>query len=150
MGLRRWSLPWPFSLPSAALGPIHLSEVRCGGYERTLGDCPSLEGSQNGCQHDNDAAVRCNIPNLGFQDQVSLGLAWDTAWSQWGAVHERQRVLWAPEPAWSQPGMPSPLGVSPGLAYFPSGPGSSLQRCQNISGTLQVHGLSHPTLSGPL
>ncbi|XP_066881000.1 lysyl oxidase homolog 4 isoform X2 [Kogia breviceps] len=55
-----------------ALGPIHLSEVRCGGYERTLSDCPSLEGSQNGCQHDNDAAVRCNIPNLGFQDQVRL------------------------------------------------------------------------------
>ncbi|XP_049553060.1 lysyl oxidase homolog 4 isoform X2 [Orcinus orca] len=55
-----------------ALGPIHLSEVRCGGYERTLSDCPSLEGSQSGCQHDNDAAVRCNIPNLGFQDQVRL------------------------------------------------------------------------------
>ncbi|OWK07605.1 LOXL4 [Cervus elaphus hippelaphus] len=52
-----------------ALGPIHLSEVRCRGYERTLSDCPSLEGSQNGCQHDNDAAVRCNIPNMGFQDQ---------------------------------------------------------------------------------
>uniref|UniRef100_A0AC11EGE8 Lysyl oxidase like 4 n=3 Tax=Ovis TaxID=9935 RepID=A0AC11EGE8_SHEEP len=55
-----------------ALGPIHLSEVRCRGYERTLGDCPSLEGSQNGCQHDNDAAVRCNVPNMGFRDQVRL------------------------------------------------------------------------------
>lgn len=54
------------------LGPIHLSEVRCRGYERTLSDCLALEGSQNGCQHANDAAVRCNIPNMGFQNQVRL------------------------------------------------------------------------------
>lgn len=57
--------------PAPGLGPIHLSEVRCRGYEQTLGDCPSLEGSQNGCQHENDAAVRCNVPNMGFQNQVS-------------------------------------------------------------------------------
>ena len=86
--LPRWSLTRPFSL-LVALGPIHLSEVRCRGYERTLSNCPSLEGSQNGCQHDNDAAVRCNIPNMGFQDQVSPGLgspeiAPDTAFSRWG------------------------------------------------------------------
>ncbi|KAK2098769.1 Lysyl oxidase 4 [Saguinus oedipus] len=54
------------------LGPIHLSEVRCRGYERTLSDCVALEGSQNGCQHENDAAVRCNVPNMGFQNQVRL------------------------------------------------------------------------------
>lgn len=60
---------------SSGLGPIHLSEVRCRGYERTLGDCLALEGSQNGCQHANDAAVRCNIPDMGFQNQVSLGLS---------------------------------------------------------------------------
>lgn len=88
--LPRWSLTRPFCpLCAVALGPIHLSEVRCRGYEQTLSDCPSLEGSQNGCQHDNDAAVRCNIPNMGFQDQVSPGLgspeiAPDTACSQWG------------------------------------------------------------------
>uniref|UniRef100_A0A671ETJ5 protein-lysine 6-oxidase n=1 Tax=Rhinolophus ferrumequinum TaxID=59479 RepID=A0A671ETJ5_RHIFE len=51
------------------LGSIHLSEVRCRGYERTLGECPALEGSQNGCRHENDAAVRCNVPNVGFQNQ---------------------------------------------------------------------------------
>lgn len=54
------------------LGPIHLSEVRCRGYEHTLSDCLALEGSQNGCQHDNDAAVRCNVPDMGFQSQVRL------------------------------------------------------------------------------
>lgn len=107
-GVAEMDLPWPLSLPSAALGPIHLSEVRCGGYERTLSDCPSLEGSQSGCQHDNDAAVRCNIPNLGFQDQVSPELAWDTAWSQWGAVHESLPgaslecpLLWESPLAWT-------------------------------------------------
>lgn len=59
----------------AGLGPIHLSEVRCRGYERALSDCLALEGSQNGCQHTNDAAVRCNIPDMGFQNQVGLGLS---------------------------------------------------------------------------
>lgn len=59
----------------AGLGPIHLSEVRCRGYERALSDCLALEGSQNGCQHANDAAVRCNIPDMGFQNQVGLGLS---------------------------------------------------------------------------
>ncbi|XP_021108835.1 lysyl oxidase homolog 4 isoform X4 [Heterocephalus glaber] len=54
------------------LGPIHLSEVRCRGYERTLSDCLALEGPQNGCHHKNDAAVRCNIPDMGFQNQVRL------------------------------------------------------------------------------
>lgn len=64
----------PSTLFLAGLGPIHLSEVRCRGYERTLGDCLALEGSQNGCQHANDAAVRCNIPDMGFQNKVGLGL----------------------------------------------------------------------------
>ncbi|XP_014388112.1 PREDICTED: lysyl oxidase homolog 4 [Myotis brandtii] len=54
------------------LGLIHMSEVRCKGSERTLSECPSLDGSPNGCQHENDAAVRCNVPNMGFQNQVRL------------------------------------------------------------------------------
>lgn len=66
--------------PSVGLGSIHLSEVRCRGYERTLGECPSLEGSQNGCRHENDAAVRCNVPNMGFRNQVSSGLGMASAW----------------------------------------------------------------------
>lgn len=69
--LQRWSLKQHLSLSPLGLGPIHLSEVRCRGYEQTLSDCPSLEGSQNGCQHENDAAVRCNVPDMGFQNQVS-------------------------------------------------------------------------------
>lgn len=81
-GVTETDLAQHLSLSPVGLGPIHLSEVRCRGYEQTLGDCPSLEGSQNGCQHENDAAVRCNVPNMGFQNQVSsdLGMA-----SGWGA-----------------------------------------------------------------
>ncbi|XP_023417387.1 lysyl oxidase homolog 4 isoform X2 [Cavia porcellus] len=54
------------------LGPIHLSEVHCRGYEQTFSDCLALERPQHGCQHENDAAVRCNIPDMGFQNQVRL------------------------------------------------------------------------------
>lgn len=68
----------------AGLGPIHLSEVRCRGYERTLSDCLALEGSQTGCQHANDAAVRCNIPDMGFQNQVGLSLSMSSG-RVWGA-----------------------------------------------------------------
>lgn len=80
MGLQRWGLTQHLSLSPVGLGPIHLSEVRCRGYERTLSDCPSLEGSQNGCQHENDAAVRCNVPNMGFQNQVSSDLGMTSGW----------------------------------------------------------------------
>ncbi|XP_072483010.1 lysyl oxidase homolog 4 isoform X2 [Notamacropus eugenii] len=54
------------------LGPIHLREVRCSGYERLLSDCPAHDAAQSGCQHENDAAVRCNIPNMDFQQQIRL------------------------------------------------------------------------------
>lgn len=80
VGLQRWGLAQHLSLSPVGLGPIHLSEVRCRGYERTLSDCPSLEGSQNGCQHENDAAVRCNVPNMGFQNQVSSDLGMTSGW----------------------------------------------------------------------
>uniref|UniRef100_A0A8D2LEC5 protein-lysine 6-oxidase n=1 Tax=Varanus komodoensis TaxID=61221 RepID=A0A8D2LEC5_VARKO len=44
------------------LGPIHLTRVRCRGYERSLAECSSQEATQTGCQHGADAAVRCNVP----------------------------------------------------------------------------------------
>lgn len=63
------------STSSPGLGPIHLSEVHCRGYEQTFSDCLALERPQHGCQHENDAAVRCNIPDMGFQNQVSSSLS---------------------------------------------------------------------------
>uniref|UniRef100_A0A670ZUW1 protein-lysine 6-oxidase n=1 Tax=Pseudonaja textilis TaxID=8673 RepID=A0A670ZUW1_PSETE len=44
------------------LGPIHLTRVRCKGHERSLLDCRSQRAAQTGCRHDNDVAVRCNVP----------------------------------------------------------------------------------------
>uniref|UniRef100_A0A8C9FRR5 protein-lysine 6-oxidase n=1 Tax=Pavo cristatus TaxID=9049 RepID=A0A8C9FRR5_PAVCR len=49
------------------LGPIHMSEVRCIGHERSLGECRFQDGEQSGCRHDDDAAVRCHVPHMDFQ-----------------------------------------------------------------------------------
>ncbi|XP_074856084.1 lysyl oxidase homolog 4 [Carettochelys insculpta] len=54
------------------LGPIHLTEVQCTGYERTLQQCRFREAAQSGCQHEADAAVRCNVPRMDYQSQVRL------------------------------------------------------------------------------
>ncbi|XP_065263909.1 lysyl oxidase homolog 4 [Emys orbicularis] len=54
------------------LGPIHMSEVQCTGYERSLQECSFQEAAQSGCRHEADAAVRCNVPHTDYQSQVRL------------------------------------------------------------------------------
>nr|XP_020667681.1 lysyl oxidase homolog 4 [Pogona vitticeps] len=54
------------------LGPIHLTRVRCRGYERSLAECSSQEAKQTGCRHEMDAAVRCNVPQTDAHKQVRL------------------------------------------------------------------------------
>ncbi|XP_042314905.1 lysyl oxidase homolog 4 [Sceloporus undulatus] len=54
------------------LGPIHLTSVRCRGYERSLAECSSHEARQTSCRHEADAAVRCNVPQTGVHKQVRL------------------------------------------------------------------------------
>ncbi|KFV74618.1 Lysyl oxidase 4, partial [Dryobates pubescens] len=54
------------------LGPIHLSEVRCTGHERSLGECRFRDAEQSRCQHEADVAVRCHMPHMDFQSQVRL------------------------------------------------------------------------------
>ncbi|NWI08856.1 LOXL4 oxidase, partial [Crypturellus soui] len=54
------------------LGPIHMSEVRCSGHERSLGECRFRDAEQSGCRHEHDAAVRCHVPHTDFQSQVRL------------------------------------------------------------------------------
>lgn len=51
------------------MGPIHLNEIDCTGFEKSLTDCKFNMESQ-GCNHEEDAAVRCNVPAMGFQNQV--------------------------------------------------------------------------------
>lgn len=48
-----------------------MSEVRCIGHERSLAECRFQDGEQSGCQHNDDAAVRCHVPHMDFQSQVS-------------------------------------------------------------------------------
>uniref|UniRef100_G1KBS9 Lysyl oxidase homolog 4 n=1 Tax=Anolis carolinensis TaxID=28377 RepID=G1KBS9_ANOCA len=55
-----------------SLGPIHLTRVRCRGYERSLAECSSQEARQTGCRHEADAAVRCHVPQTGVHKQVRL------------------------------------------------------------------------------
>uniref|UniRef100_A0A8C5TJV2 Lysyl oxidase like 4 n=1 Tax=Malurus cyaneus samueli TaxID=2593467 RepID=A0A8C5TJV2_9PASS len=51
------------------LGPIHMSNVRCTGHERSLGECRFQDAAQSGCQHEADAAVRCHMPHTDFKSQ---------------------------------------------------------------------------------
>ncbi|XP_009957058.1 PREDICTED: lysyl oxidase homolog 4-like, partial [Leptosomus discolor] len=51
------------------LGPIHMSEVRCTGHERSLGECRFQDAERSGCRHEADAAVRCHVPHMDFQSQ---------------------------------------------------------------------------------
>ena len=60
-------MPFHFLFPG--LGPIHLNEIECTGNEKSIIDCKFNAESQ-GCNHEEDAAVRCNIPAMGFQKKV--------------------------------------------------------------------------------
>ncbi|XP_032937215.1 lysyl oxidase homolog 2 isoform X2 [Catharus ustulatus] len=53
------------------MGPIHLNEIECTGFEKSVTDCKFNTESQ-GCNHEEDAAVRCNVPAMGFQNQLRL------------------------------------------------------------------------------
>ncbi|XP_069779496.1 LOW QUALITY PROTEIN: lysyl oxidase homolog 3B-like [Narcine bancroftii] len=54
------------------MGPIYLNEVRCGGFEKSVWDCPSKNISQDDCSHSEDAAVRCNVPYMGYERSIRI------------------------------------------------------------------------------
>ncbi|KAF5892773.1 lysyl oxidase 2A-like, partial [Clarias magur] len=47
------------------MGPVHMNEVQCSGFEKSLTEC-HFNRESLGCSHEEDAAVRCNIPAMGF------------------------------------------------------------------------------------
>ena len=53
------------------MGPVHMNEVQCSGFEKSITEC-LFDKESLGCSHEEDAAVRCNVPAMGFQEQVSL------------------------------------------------------------------------------
>uniref|UniRef100_A0A5F9DH49 Lysyl oxidase homolog n=1 Tax=Oryctolagus cuniculus TaxID=9986 RepID=A0A5F9DH49_RABIT len=53
------------------IGPIHLNEIECTGSEKSIVDC-KFNAKSEGCSHEEDAGVRCNIPAMGFQKKLRL------------------------------------------------------------------------------
>ncbi|NXX18318.1 LOXL3 oxidase, partial [Podargus strigoides] len=54
------------------MGPIHMNEVQCLGTEKSLWSCPFKNITQEDCKHSEDAAVRCNIPYMGYENLIRL------------------------------------------------------------------------------
>lgn len=59
-------------LNSSGMGPVHMNEVQCSGFEKSITEC-YFNKDALGCSHEEDAAVRCNVPAMGFQESVSFG-----------------------------------------------------------------------------
>ena len=47
-----------------------MNEVQCSGFEKSLTEC-AFNSEATGCGHEEDAAVKCNIPAMGFNSRVS-------------------------------------------------------------------------------
>lgn len=54
----------------SGMGPVHMNEVACSGFEKSVTEC-FFNKEALGCSHEEDAAVRCNVPAMGFQQSVS-------------------------------------------------------------------------------
>lgn len=68
---------------SAGTGPIHLNEVQCLGTEKSLWSCPFKNITQEDCKHTEDAAVRCNIPYMGYENLVCVVVGAAQPWGSW-------------------------------------------------------------------
>lgn len=79
------AVPVSHAIPPAGTGPIHMNEVQCLGTEKTLWSCPFKNITQEDCKHTEDAAVRCNIPYMGYETLVrTVG----------GCQHPRDHGAW--------------------------------------------------------
>ncbi|CAB1420554.1 unnamed protein product [Pleuronectes platessa] len=53
-------------------GPIHMNSVQCTGRERSITECTYRPVPLYSCKHNQDVAIRCNVPNTGLQTTVRL------------------------------------------------------------------------------
>nr|XP_033479192.1 lysyl oxidase homolog 4-like [Epinephelus lanceolatus] len=53
-------------------GPIHMNSVQCTGREKSVTECVYRQVPLYSCKHNQDVAVRCNVPNTGVQATVRL------------------------------------------------------------------------------
>ncbi|KAG9338155.1 hypothetical protein JZ751_027023 [Albula glossodonta] len=54
------------------MGPIHMNEVLCSGQEKSLWNCPYKNITSENCHHAEDAAIRCNVPYMGFEKTIRI------------------------------------------------------------------------------
>ncbi|XP_052006841.1 lysyl oxidase homolog 3B-like isoform X1 [Xyrauchen texanus] len=54
------------------LGHIHMNKVQCTGHERSLWNCGYKNISSDDCKHTEDASVRCNVPDMGYEKTVRI------------------------------------------------------------------------------
>ncbi|KAG9261457.1 lysyl oxidase homolog 2b [Astyanax mexicanus] len=55
------------------MGPVHMNEVKCSGFEKSVTECQfNMDKDSEGCSHEEDAGVRCNVPAMGFQQRLRL------------------------------------------------------------------------------
>ncbi|XP_076605601.1 lysyl oxidase homolog 3B isoform X2 [Chaetodon auriga] len=54
------------------MGPIYMNEVKCLGQERSIWNCPFKNITSEDCQHMEDAAVRCSVPYMGFENSIRI------------------------------------------------------------------------------
>ncbi|XP_072315815.1 lysyl oxidase homolog 2A-like isoform X1 [Eucyclogobius newberryi] len=52
-------------------GPVHMNQVQCSGFEKSLTECRFNRESTD-CSHEEDAAVRCHVPQMGFKTRLRL------------------------------------------------------------------------------
>ncbi|XP_023267613.1 lysyl oxidase homolog 4-like, partial [Seriola lalandi dorsalis] len=53
-------------------GPIHMNSVQCTGREKSITECHYRVVPLYSCKHNQDVAIRCNVPNTGLQTTVRL------------------------------------------------------------------------------
>uniref|UniRef100_H2UUI0 Lysyl oxidase homolog n=1 Tax=Takifugu rubripes TaxID=31033 RepID=H2UUI0_TAKRU len=53
------------------IGPVHMNEVQCSGFEKSLTEC-HFNRQALGCSHEEDAAVKCIVPDMGFSNRLRL------------------------------------------------------------------------------
>ncbi|MBN3296910.1 LOL2B oxidase, partial [Amia calva] len=53
------------------MGPVNMNEVECSGFEKSITECFFNKDALD-CNHEEDAAVRCNVPAMGFQERLRL------------------------------------------------------------------------------
>ncbi|XP_076002841.1 lysyl oxidase homolog 3B isoform X2 [Genypterus blacodes] len=54
------------------MGPIYMNEVKCVGQEKSIWNCTFKNITAEDCKHSEDAAVRCNVPNMGLETSVRI------------------------------------------------------------------------------